>query len=223
MRLVVMLTQNDKTVPNAREVFAQCRDTRTQDWGFKNVGVPKETLIELARDIHAAGKTAYMEVVTYSEEECLEAAQTAIDCGVDYLLGTVYYPSVLEKIRGTGLKFFPFCGKVWASPSILGKTPDDVIGDAKKFRELGIDGTDLLLYRFEGDTTELMDRYFAEVDLPTLVAGSINSYERISLMQKKGAWGYTIGSAFFTGSFVPGGSFRENLLAVERYMGSIGE
>ncbi len=223
MKLIVMLTHNDKTVPNAREIFAACKDTCTQDWGFKNVGVEKEVLIELAKDIHAAGKTAYMEVVTYSEEECLEAAQTAIDCGVDYLLGTVYYPSVLEKIRNTDLKFFPFCGKVRNSPSVLGKTPDDVIADAKMFKDLGIDGTDLLLYRFEGDQQELMDRYFSEVDLPTIVAGSINSHERISLMHKLNVWGYTIGGAFFTGDFVPGGDFRDNLLDVEKFMQSLGE
>ena len=33
--LIVMLTYNDVTVPQAAEVFAKCEHTRARYWGFK--------------------------------------------------------------------------------------------------------------------------------------------------------------------------------------------
>ncbi len=38
--LIVMLTQNDRTVPNAPEVFEACADSRAKLWGFKEEGLP---------------------------------------------------------------------------------------------------------------------------------------------------------------------------------------
>ena len=39
-RLIVMLTHRDCTVPNAPEIFAQCRNTPAEYWGFKEKGLP---------------------------------------------------------------------------------------------------------------------------------------------------------------------------------------
>ena len=38
--LIVMLTYNDCTVPNAAEIFEQCKETRARFWGFKEQGIP---------------------------------------------------------------------------------------------------------------------------------------------------------------------------------------
>ena len=38
--LIVMLTHNDITVPDAAAVFARCQHTRAQYWGFKEEGLP---------------------------------------------------------------------------------------------------------------------------------------------------------------------------------------
>lgn len=218
MNLVVMLTHHDRTVKDARKIFQECKDLPVQHWGFKNVGIPVPEMKKLVAEIKAAGKTTHMEVVTYSEEECLAAAKLAVECGFDYLLGTVYYPSVVELLRGHTIKYFPFSGKVWGSPSILGETVEGIVGNAKKFEELGIDGTDLLAYRFTGDPEKLIRAFKEQIGFPVLIAGSVSTYDRIDFLKEIDPWGFTIGSAFFESRFVPGGTFRDNLAAVVGYL-----
>ena len=73
--LIIMLTHNDVTVENAIEVFESCKDLPAQRWGFKDVGLNKEEMIQLNKAMKAAGKTTYLEVVTYTEEGCIEGAK----------------------------------------------------------------------------------------------------------------------------------------------------
>jgi len=51
-------------------------------------------------------------------------------------------------------------------------------------------------------------------NIPIVSAGSIASFERINEVWDSGAWGFTIGSAFFDQKFVQDGSFEENVLVV---------
>lgn len=67
--IVIMLTHNDLTVKNAMEVFESCKDLPVKNWGFKDVGIPVEEMVELNKAMKAAGKTTFLEVVTYTEEE----------------------------------------------------------------------------------------------------------------------------------------------------------
>jgi len=38
--LIVMLTYNDQTIPDALQVFGNCKDLPVKFWGFKDVGLP---------------------------------------------------------------------------------------------------------------------------------------------------------------------------------------
>ena len=111
-----MLTHHDVTVKDAGEIFEQCKDLPVKFWGFKNVGLPKDEMKKVAGAMKAAGKTTFLEVVTYDEASCLDGAQTAIDCGFDYLMGTVYYDSVAKLLKENGMAYLPFVGKVSGSP-----------------------------------------------------------------------------------------------------------
>ena len=43
--IIIMLTHHDVTVPDAAEVFEQCKDLeQVKLWGFKNVGLPKDQM-----------------------------------------------------------------------------------------------------------------------------------------------------------------------------------
>ena len=66
--LIIMLTCNDITVSNAAEIFDSCKDLPAKHWGFKDVGLDKDEMIDLNRRMKEAGKTTYLEVVTYTEE-----------------------------------------------------------------------------------------------------------------------------------------------------------
>ena len=126
--IIIMLTHHDVTVPNAAEVFEACKDIENVKlWGFKNVGLPKDQMKALTAAMKAAGKTTFLEVVTYDEESCLDGAQTAIDCGFDYLMGTLYYDSVAKLLKDNGMDYLPFVGKVSGSPSILEGTNEEII------------------------------------------------------------------------------------------------
>ena len=217
--IIVMLTHHDVSVLDGYEIFQECKDIEeVKFWGFKNVGLPKDEMKRLCSAMKEAGKTTFLEVVTYDEESCLDGAQTAIDCGFDCLMGTLYYESVHKLLSDNGMEYMPFVGKVSGSPSILEGTNEEIIQNAKDLMAKGIKGFDILAYRHVVDGEKLAYDFCKAIDAKICVAGSINSYERIDTMFDIGPWAFTMGSALFTKNFVPEGTFKENLQAVADYM-----
>ena len=218
--LVVMLTYNDVTVTNAKEVFESCQDLDVQNWGFKNVGLPIPAMAELVALMKENGKTTFLEVVTYDEQSCLAAAKLAVQCGFDVLMGTCYYPAVHEFLKDKNILYSPFVGKVSGSPSILEGTNEEIIADANGMIEKGIQAFDILAYRHVIDGQKLAYEFCAAIAARARVciAGSIASFARIDTMFDIGPWGFTMGSALFDAKFVKNESFRENLTAVADYM-----
>ena len=171
--LIVMLTNNDKTVIDAVEVFESCKDLPVQKWGFKDVGLDKEAMIDLNQKMKAAGKTTYLEVVTYTEEGCLEGAELAGQCGFDYLTGALPFDSVFEYAKEHNLKYSPFCGTVGGSPVALSGTIDEIVASAKDCIAKGATGVDLTAYRYvDGNPIELTRAVVEAIGKPRL-------YERL--------------------------------------------
>lgn len=218
--LIVMLTYNDETVKNAKECFLECKDLPVKDWGFKDVGLPMDEMIDLVQAMKAEGKVTNLEIVSLSEEEGLAGAKLAVEAGFDVLMGTVYFDSIRDYLKGTSVKYYPFCGKVYGHPSILDGTIEEVITDAKALEAKGVDGIDLLSYRYTGDPVKLLTEVVKAVDIPVVSAGSIDTNERIMEVVGTGASGMTMGSALFAEKFKKGGSFKENLEVVCDYMAS---
>lgn len=214
--LIVMLTHNDKTVVNAKEVFEQCIDSPVKNWGFKEVGIPLEEMKSLCKIMKDAGKTTFLEVVEYSEEECLKGAKMAVECGFDVLMGTMFFDSINDYTKENGIKYMPFIGKIENRPSVLKGTIEETIAEGKALKEKGVYGIDLLGYRYVGDAVELNKRAVAEIDLPLCLAGSISSYQRLDEVKDANPWTYTIGSAFFNNKF--DGTFAEQIAKVVEYM-----
>lgn len=216
--IIIMLTHHDVTVKNAAEVFESCKDLPIKYWGFKNVGLPKDEMKALTAAMKAAGKTTFLEVVTYDEESCLDGAKTAIDCGFDYLMGTIYYDSVAKLLKENGMDYLPFVGKVSGSPSILEGTNEEIINNALDLMQKGITGFDILAYRHVVDGEKLAYDFCKAVNAKICIAGSINSFKRIDTMFDIGPWTFTMGSALFEKKFVSEGTFYDNLKAVADYM-----
>jgi putative N-acetylmannosamine-6-phosphate epimerase len=82
----------------------------------------------------------------------------------------------------------------------------------------GVDGFDLLTYRYTGDPVGLLKEVVKATHLPLISAGSIDSFARIIEVRESKAWGFTIGSAFFEKKFVPGGSFKDNMMTVWNWL-----
>lgn len=218
--LIIMLTNNDITVTNAAEVFDTCKDLPAQHWGFKDVGLSKDEMIALNRKMKDAGKTTYLEVVTYTEEGCVEGAKLAGECGFDYLTGTVYYPAVKPVLEQYSMKYLPFPGKVGGSPVALTGTIDEIVADSVRLIEAGADGVDLTAFRYtDGDPMELAYAVGNRIGMDKLtIAGSISNTARMDLMNELGCKAYTMGSALFGANFVKDGTFRENLEFVLQYL-----
>ena len=212
--LIVMLTYNDQTVENALELFNQMKDTPVTHWGFKDVGLPPEKMKKVVDSMNAAGKTTYLEVVSLTEEEGLTGAKLAVECGFDILMGTVFFDSISDYLKDKPVKYYPFPGHVHSHPSILEGTIDEIAQHACDMEAKGVDGLDLLTYRYTGDAPGLLQEVVEATGVPMVSAGSIDSYDRIAEVRDTGAWGFTIGTAFFEKKFIPNGSFQENMMAV---------
>lgn len=212
--LIVMLTHHDKTVPDALELFERSKDYPITHWGFKDVGLSAKEMQPVVKAMKDAGKVTFLEVVSLSEKEGLEGARLAVDLGFDILMGTVFYPSIGNYLRDKPVRYFPFPGHVHSHPSILDGKIAEIVAHACQLEEYGVDGLDLLTYRYTGDASSLLAQVVEATRIPIISAGSIASFERINEVWASGAWGFTIGSAFFDRQFIPHGSFEENVLAV---------
>jgi len=212
--LIVMLTHHDQTVPDALELFQRAKDYPIKHWGFKDVGLPPEEMQKIVNAMKDAGKITFLDVVSLSEEEGLRGAQLAVELGFDVLMGTVFFPSIAEYLKGKPIEYYPFPGKVHSHPSILDGSIDEIVAHACQLESYGAHGLDLLTYRFNGEASHLLKLVVDATDIPIVSAGSIASFERIREVWDAGAWGFTIGSAFFERQFMPDGSFEENVLAV---------
>ncbi|MCK5567905.1 MAG: hypothetical protein KAI62_08325 [Actinomycetia bacterium] len=219
-KLILMFTFKDMTVPDSIDYFEQIKDFPVDYFGYKEIGLEPEKMKLLNEKIHKAGFQSFLEVVEYEEEAILGPARMAIDMGFDHLMGTVYFPSIWSVI-GKKIKYLPFCGKVYDRPSILGGTIDEITEDAKRIEAEGVDGFDLLAYRYidPSKVDELVRKVNNAVDVPIVSAGSINSLDRVQETIDQGIWGFTIGGAFFEKKFVPDGSYRENVAAVLKKLG----
>lgn len=215
-KLIVMLTYNDRTVENAYEIFKQCKDCKPQYWGFKDEGLPLDQMKDLYSYMKECGKITILEVVAYTEEECMNGAKKAVECGCDFLMGTLYYDSVNDYCKKHKLKYMPFIGKIKNRPSVLEGTIDEMIAEANEYLQKGVYGFDLLGYRYTADASELIEKFSSQVDAPICIAGNINNYARINEVRKSGAWAFTIGSAFFDNKF--GDSFDKQIDKVYQYI-----
>lgn len=203
---IFMLTRNDMTVPDALAVYQQVRDIPGLRYvGFKDVGLPLPQLRQLAEAIHDGGHTVMLEVVSLSEADELNSARGALAIGADYLLGGRRAAQVVPLLAGSRIKYFPFCGETVGHPTRLLGPIDAIVADAIRLAAMpGVDGLDLLAYRFDGDVARLADAVAAAVDVPVIAAGSIDCRARIEAVDRAGVWGFTVGSAIFDGSFGAG-------------------
>ena len=209
---IFMLTHHDRTLENALDVYDGIRDLPLRYVGFKDVGVPHDTLRELARRMHADGREVMLEVVSEEAADELRSVSVACDIGVDWVLGGTHPDEALEAIGTTHVRYCPFPGRVIGHPSLLRGSADEIATSARALTaRTGVHGLDLLAYRYDGDVEAMTAQVIAAADGPVIAAGSVDSVERIRTLGRLGAWGFTIGGAIFEGRLPAGPSVREQL------------
>lgn len=202
LRFIFMLTRNDKTVEDAEQHLATALAAGVHHIGFKDVGLPFERLKQLNEAIKAGGATSYLEVVSLDKDSELVSAKAAVEIGVNILLGGTNIDAVLPILKGTEIQYYPFPGRIEGHPSSLTGSIDEIVTSAVELNSRdGVHGLDLLAYRSSENVTGLMAAVCAAVDKPVIMAGSIGSRERIEIVRRSGAAGFTIGTAALDGDY----------------------
>lgn len=210
---IFMLTHDDRTIADARIRLSEALEAGVGHIGFKDVGLPLDDLRRLAGDIRGAGAVLYLEVVSLDAASEAASARAAVDLGVDAFMGGVRPDVVLPILSGSPIRYYPFPGAVVGHPSRLEGSLDSIVHSAEHLLATdGVDGLDLLAYRFDGDAPELMRRVCAAAqDRPVIVAGSIDCAERIEAVVRAGAAGFTVGTAALDGAFPCPARLRDQL------------
>ncbi len=203
MDFIFMLTRNDQTVEDCLEVLDLIMPLGMRHIGFKDIGVAYEILQALARRIRGMGAISYLEVVSTSPESVRDSITMATRIGVDRVMGGQDVAFALTRLAG--VEYLPFPGRPVGHPTRLAGSPSDIAADCRRMRQSGCAGVDLLAYRAtEADPLALVRAARQTLDGGRLVvAGSVNTPERIHALAEAGADAFTIGSAAFDGSFSP--------------------
>ena len=96
-------------------------------------------------------------------------------------------------------------------PCLLRGAVERIAEDARRAEALGVDGTNLLAYRYDGDVDVLVEAVVEATSLPVIAAGSVDSVQRIRALVDRGVWAFTIGTAALDGGLVPGAPLDEQL------------
>jgi NAD(P)H-dependent flavin oxidoreductase YrpB (nitropropane dioxygenase family) len=205
-------------VPNALEVLEEVKDTDLGYIGCKDIGLNLDQYMELFDNIKKYGMTSFLEVVTYDEEEYFRGVNLALTIGADYLIGGMpqYTEKTLEflETKGSEIKYFPYIGNVVSHPCILEGSLEEIIQNGNEAESLGVDGVNLLLYRYTGEQKELLNKTVEKLNVPVIVAGSIKTFEQIEELKRKNVWAFTIGSAIFEKQFSKEKSIKDQISTV---------
>jgi NAD(P)H-dependent flavin oxidoreductase YrpB (nitropropane dioxygenase family) len=204
IEFIFMLTRDDQTLADARAVYASIAESGVRHVGCKDVGLPRAELQALMDDIHSHGHTTHLEVVSETEEATLASARAAAEIGPDFLIGGTLIEPVQEIIAGTGIRFFPYVGQIVGHPCLLRGSIESIAEDARRAEQLGVDGINLLAYRYDGEVDALVEAVVDATTLPVIAAGSVDSPARIQALAERGVWAFTIGTAALDGVLVPG-------------------
>jgi hypothetical protein len=207
MDFVFMLTRNDSTVENALDLVEVARPLGVKHIGFKDVGADSALLRRLTAAIREAGASPWMEIVATSRAAELRGVELGRDLGVAMLMGGVHVEEALKILEGSAIRYLPFAGAPNGHPTRLGGSAPEVEAQCRAFARQGCAGVDILAYRAtEAEPLDLVAacRRGLLDQGAVVVAGSVNSPERIAAVRAAGADAFTIGTAAIEGSYAPG-------------------
>jgi hypothetical protein len=119
----------------------------------------------------------------------------------------VHVEEGLRILEGSVTRYLPFAGRPSGHPTRLGGSAAEVEAQCRAFASMGCAGVDILAYRAtEAEPLDLVAacrRGFLDSGA-VVVAGSVNSAERVAAVRAAGADAFTVGTAAIEGSYAPG-------------------
>lgn len=224
--IIVMLTYNDYTVTNAKQVFDTCVDLPVKYWGFKDNVLSDKDAQDLGRHIGESGKLPVLELVNFTEEAYTRAAKVAVEGKFHLVSGGLYNKTLWNHLREHGIQYLPFCGELSRDESGLlwmYETREEMLNNAHHALDAGVMGIELCFYRHANEDGDELIKWFKHLlpDIPISVAGSVSSFERIKFVCENDVDFFTTGSALFSQTYIKNGSFYNNLKTVYDYIQSL--
>ena len=165
IEFIFMLTRDDVTLADARAVYASIAGTGVRHVGCKDVGLPTDELAALMDDIRSHGHETWIEVVSETEEATLASARAAAEIGPDHLIGGTLIEPVQEILAGHGRALLAVRRADRRPPCLLRGSIEEIVADTERAAALGVDGINLLAYRYDGDVEALVRAVVAATDL----------------------------------------------------------
>src|SRR5829696_7943972 len=109
MDFIFMLTRHDRTIDYAEDIVDSVCELGVRHIGFKDIGVPLETLRRVVDRIRAHRATCYLEVVSTTSEAVASSLATGAALGVDRILGGTDVAAA-ERALPSLDRYFPFPG-----------------------------------------------------------------------------------------------------------------
>jgi 4-hydroxythreonine-4-phosphate dehydrogenase len=215
---IFMLTNRDRTIPDARDRLREALAAGVTRIGFKDIGLSFDDMKALAETIREAAGVVYLEVVSLDAVSERRSAEAALELRVDILMGGSRPKVVLPIISGSKIRYYPFPGRIDSHPSVLNGPIEAIVESSRRLAIIpGVHGLDLLAYRFVGDAPRLIREVRQAADpKPIVVAGSIDRRERIEAIVAGQASAFTIGTAALEGAFAAGSKSLSDQLRVIR-------
>jgi hypothetical protein len=221
--IVVMMTLDDYTVTNARQVFDSCVDLPVRHWGFKDNTLSDKEIISIGRRIKEAGKIPVLELVNFSREAYDRAAKLAVEGRFDMVSGGLYDEGLGKQLLAAGIQYMPFCGELIRDDTgilWMHESRAEMLELANKALAAGAYGIDFCCYRHKTENGDDLVRWFKK-ELPDVLvcaAGGVSSLDRIKFICENNVDLFTTGTALFRQTYVENGSFHDNLKYIYDYI-----
>ncbi len=199
-----MVTQNDRTVPDAVGVIESVAHLGLAHIGFKDIGADRDRLLEIHSAIRTIGAQSYMELVDTDAANSRESVIFAAAAGVDHVLGGRDPAMIQDLLIDTPVNYYAFAGIPEGHPTRLRGGTSEISESCRSAVDLGCAGVDLLAYRaVDAAPLDLLRAARAACTSRLIVAGSITSAAQLDELNETGADAFTIGSALFAETFEP--------------------
>ncbi|WP_338778203.1 hypothetical protein [Streptomyces sp. DG1A-41] len=197
LNFVLMLTEQDRTIPDAVDVYQKLSVDELRLIAFKDVGTDPHMARDLTDAAHADGRSVLLELADTSDAGQEAGCRLALDLGVDQVIGT-WRPGAAAAFAGNdSIAYWPFVGALSGSPLVLDSSPDELAAEAQRLSATdGVAGVVLMPYRQTSfDPVLLMERTASAATVPLLIAGGVRDAAQITDIAAAGAWGFTMGGA----------------------------
>jgi len=117
---------------------------------------------------------------------------------------------VFDEVKDTGLKCIG-CKDIGLK---LDQYKEQIIKDRQEAEKTGINGINLLLYRYTDGSQKKLLEATKKLKVPLIVAGNVANFDQINELKENNVWAFTYGGAILERKFAKDGATEAQIRAV---------